>query len=82
MSVTYKYRVGDEVEAHDWSGTGLWRPCRITHLAPHGHRSSQPTPGYYVQWLDVIIHPDPVTGILESQGGWQSENTIRPRRGE
>jgi hypothetical protein len=72
-----KYKVGDEIEAHDWSGTGKWRPARITSLAPQRFRSSPAIPGCYVQWLDVSLSSDPVTGILESQGGWQPETSVR-----
>lgn len=72
----YTYKVGDEVEAHDWSGTGRWRPCRITQLAPLHFRSGA-IPGYYIQWLDVALGSDPETGIMPSQGGWESDNTLR-----
>ena len=72
-----KYKVGDRVQANDWSGAGKWRPCQITSLSPQRFRSSPAIMGYYVQWLDVSLRPDPITGVLESQGGWHPETNIR-----
>ena len=65
MSITYKFSVGDTVEAHPGPHGGPWLRAIVERLEPYRGR-----PGYYVRYPYA-------TNEWECHCGWQPERFLR-----
>jgi|GEM_PF-3377421 len=67
-----KYNIGDIVEIFN---QGKWEVVILVKNAPYITRSINRN-GFYYSFYPKRI-PDPITGIIPSQGGWIGINNIK-----